>query len=62
MLNGMGVWHFDQIAAWTVKELAWVDAKLEGFKGRAKRDDWVAQCKKLGMNPPADLLDKAGRE
>ena len=47
MLNTMGVWHFDQIAAWTAKELAWVDDRLEGFKGRAKRDDWVKQAKKL---------------
>jgi len=60
MLNGMGVWHFDQIAAWTAKELAWVDAKLEGFKGRARRDDWVAQCKKLakGWRPDSDVGEK----
>ena len=32
MLNGMGVWHFDQVAAWTAKELAWVDERLDGFR------------------------------
>ena len=60
MLNGMGVWHFDQIAAWTAKELAWIDARLEGFKGRARRDDWVAQCKKLakGWRPDSDVGEK----
>jgi NADH-quinone oxidoreductase subunit E len=47
MLNDMGVWHFDQIAAWTRPELKWVDARLEGFKGRAERDEWVDQSKKL---------------
>ncbi len=47
MLNGMGVWHFDQIAIWTKANLEWVDAKLEGFKGRAKRDEWVRQAKTL---------------
>ena len=47
MLNGMGVYHFDQIAAWTDRELAWVDANLEGFRGRASRDNWVAQARGL---------------
>jgi NADH-quinone oxidoreductase subunit E len=47
MLNNMGVWHFDQIAAWTKAELKWVDDRLEGFKGRAARDEWVKQAKKL---------------
>ncbi|SMX36631.1 NADH-quinone oxidoreductase subunit NuoE [Maliponia aquimaris] len=47
MLNGMGVFHFDQIAAWTDRELAWVDANLEGFKGRASRDEWIPQAREL---------------
>ncbi|MGP6085527.1 NADH-quinone oxidoreductase subunit E [Antarctobacter jejuensis] len=47
MLHGMGVFHFDQIAIWTDRELAWVDDNLEGFKGRASRDEWVAQAKDL---------------
>jgi NADH-quinone oxidoreductase subunit E len=47
LLNGMGFHHFDQIAAWTADELAWVDRNLDGFKGRASRDDWVGQAKRL---------------
>ncbi|MBO9464461.1 NADH-quinone oxidoreductase subunit E [Tropicibacter sp. R15_0] len=47
LLNSMGFFHFDQVAAWTDKELAWVDQNLEGFKGRATRDEWVAQAKTL---------------
>ena len=47
MLNGMGFFHFDQVAAWTDQEVAWVDANLEGFKGRVSRDNWVAQAKVL---------------
>jgi predicted flap endonuclease-1-like 5' DNA nuclease len=47
MLNGMGFYHFDQIANWTADEIAWVDANLTGFKGRVTRDDWVAQAKIL---------------
>ncbi len=60
MLNGMGVWHFDQIAGWTTKNLAWVDENLEGFHGRAGRDDWVGQAKKLatGWRPENAVGDK----
>ncbi|EPX80460.1 NADH-quinone oxidoreductase subunit E [Salipiger mucosus] len=47
VLNGLGFFHFDQIASWTSDELAWVDSHLEGFKGRATRDDWVSQARTL---------------
>ena len=46
-LHGMGIFHFDQIASWGPQELAWMDANLQGFKGRASRDGWVAQAKAL---------------
>lgn len=60
MLNEMGVWHFDQIASWKAEELAWVDARLTGFKGRATRDDWISQAKKLatGWRPESAVGDK----
>ena len=60
MLNDMGVWHFDQIAAWGKSELNWVDDRLEGFKGRASRDEWVKQSKKLakGWRPSNSVGDK----
>ena len=47
-LNGMGYFHFDQIASWTPEETAWIDENLPGFKGRASRDRWVAQAKLIG--------------
>jgi len=47
MLNEMGFYHFEQIAAWTADEVAWVDSNIEGFKGRVSRDDWVGQAKDL---------------
>jgi len=47
LCNSLGFYHFDQIAAWTSDEIAWVDANLEGFKGRVTRDEWVAQAKVL---------------
>lgn len=47
VLNRLGYYHFDQIAAWTPEEIAWVDTNLEDFRGRATRDDWVGQAKVL---------------
>jgi len=47
LLNSLGIFHFDQIAAWTDAELHWIDENLTGFKGRAGRDDWVAQARVL---------------
>jgi NADH-quinone oxidoreductase subunit E len=60
MLNDMGVWHFDQIASWGKAELNWVDDRLEGFKGRASRDEWVKQSKKLakGWRPDSAVGEK----
>lgn len=46
VLNEMGFYHFDQIAAWTANEVAWVDARLK-FKGRIERDGWIAQAAEL---------------
>lgn len=46
VLNELGVFHFDQIAAWGPDTVAWVDNFLS-FKGRIEREDWIAQAKKL---------------
>lgn len=42
----LGVTRFSEIAAWGPEELADFDAKLS-LKGRAERDAWVAQAKRL---------------
>lgn len=46
VLNGLGIWTYAQIAAWTPEEIAWVDDYLS-FKGRIDRDDWIAQAAAL---------------
>ena len=46
MLHEIGVYHFDQVAAWKSDEIAYMDDKLS-FKGRIERDDWIAQANKL---------------
>lgn len=50
LCNALGFWHYDQIAAWSAEEIAWVDDNLEGFKGRVTRDNWVSQAKALARN------------
>ena len=47
LLHGLGYYHFDQIAAWTPAEVAWVDENLEGFHGRVSREGWVEQARQL---------------
>ena len=47
LCHKLGFFHFDQIAAWTAAEIAWVDENLEGFKGRVTRDKWVDQARTL---------------
>lgn len=47
VLNGVGIYHFDQIADWTAAEVAWADNNLVGFKGRVSRDGWVDQARIL---------------
>ncbi|WP_022705414.1 NADH-quinone oxidoreductase subunit E [Pseudorhodobacter ferrugineus] len=48
LCNSMGIFHFDQIAAWGDAEIAWMDGNLKGFKGRVTRDKWVAQARLIG--------------
>ena len=62
MLNSMGFFHFDQIAKWGQDELAWVDQNLEGFKGRASRDNWVDQADKLARGEETEFSAKASKD
>ena len=43
VLNGIGVYHLDQIAEWTPENAAWIDDYLS-FSGRVEREDWVGQA------------------
>tara|TARA_R110002124_G_scaffold10096_17_gene50985 strand:+ start:1057 stop:1641 length:585 start_codon:yes stop_codon:yes gene_type:complete len=42
-LNGLGIYHFDQIAAWSSANIEWVDKQLT-LRGRITRERWVAQA------------------
>ena len=43
LLNEMGIWHYDQIAAWSRENIEWVDRELN-FSGRIIREGWVEQA------------------
>ncbi|WP_136441442.1 NADH-quinone oxidoreductase subunit E [Pacificoceanicola onchidii] len=58
LCNALGFYHFDQIAAWTEDEVAWVDANLEGFKGRVTRDAWVSQAKTLASGGETEFSSR----
>ncbi|MGE0502385.1 MAG: ATP-binding cassette domain-containing protein [Rhizobiaceae bacterium] len=45
-LNKHGIYHFDQIAAWSRADVAAAEAYL-AFDGRIAREDWIGQAKKL---------------
>ena len=51
MLNELGIYHYEQIAAWTPENIAWVDNRLT-FKGRIERDDWTGQASRLASEKP----------
>ncbi|MBQ0803500.1 MAG: NADH-quinone oxidoreductase subunit E [Sulfitobacter sp.] len=62
MVNSLGFFHFDQVANWTADELAWVDQNLAGFKGRATRDAWVDQAKKLAAGEETEFSSRAKKD
>ncbi|MBK5935035.1 NADH-quinone oxidoreductase subunit E [Rhodovulum imhoffii] len=45
MLNTLGIFHFAQIAEWGADNVAWMEANLEGFKGRVHGGIWVEQAR-----------------
>ena len=58
-LHDLGVFHFDQIAAWARAEIRWVGTYL-AFPGRIDREQWVAQAANLahGGTGPKDSADQ----
>lgn len=63
VLNALGIYHYEQVAAFTPANVEWLDAHLK-FQGRIAREDWVGQAKALMAtreNPAAKVHpDDAG--
>lgn len=53
-LNGLGVWHFDQIANWSRANIDWAGSYL-AFPGRIDREDWVAQARALAQGQETEF-------
>ena len=51
LLQDVGVYYFWQIAEWDADDIIWVDNKLEHFKGRIERDNWVGQAQVFAAEP-----------
>lgn len=60
-LNGLGFWHFHQIAKWKKSDVAIVDNELT-FKGRIERDDWIIQAKALAKGGAAEYEKVFGKK
>jgi predicted flap endonuclease-1-like 5' DNA nuclease len=61
-LNSLGIFHYDQIASWTKKEVNWVNSFLH-FSGRIEREDWIGQAKILAEGGETEFAKRvdAGR-
>jgi len=61
LLNGLGIYTYKQIAAWTEAERAWVDNYLN-FRGRIERDNWVKQAEALAKGGVAEYEKVFGKK
>jgi NADH-quinone oxidoreductase subunit E len=59
-LNTLGIYHFDQIAAWSPANAAWVEAHIS-FKGRVVRERWVEQARILARGGVTEAAEKYKR-
>ena len=59
-LNDLGVFHFEQIAAWSEDEIKWVDSHL-AFSGRIIREDWIGQAKILANGEETEFSKRVDK-
>lgn len=56
-LNGLGIFHFDQIAAWSRAEIRWVGAFIS-FTGRIDRENWLDQARVLAAGGETEFSQR----
>lgn len=49
-LNDLGIYHHDQIAAWTPANIDWLEGRI-AVRGRIRREQWVEQAVLLVTAP-----------
>jgi len=47
VLNDNGIYHFEQIANWTDKDIEWMNSNVIFFPKKIEREDWRGQAKRL---------------
>ncbi len=57
-LNGLGIYHFDQVANLSRKEINWVTTFLS-FKGRIDRENWLGQARILSEGGETEFSKRA---
>ena len=60
VLNETGIYHFDQIANLTTKEVSWLDNSMS-FPGRIEREEWVSQAKDLAAGVQTEFAQRVER-
>ena len=56
-LHALGVFHFDQIAAWNIDNARWIGAAL-GVPGRVERGKWIQQARELDRRQGAVAMKR----
>ena len=56
LLNENGVYYFWQVASWSNNDIMTIDERLENFRGRISRDNWVSQAEQLKRSPGAAAI------
>ncbi len=59
-LNDLGIFHFEQIAAWSEDEVKWIDSHL-AFSGRILREDWIGQAKLLATGEETEFSKRVDK-
>ena len=57
LLNGLGIYKYEQLANFNQKNSAWVNNRLY-FSGRIEREKWVEQAKLLTIGQETDFSQR----
>jgi predicted flap endonuclease-1-like 5' DNA nuclease len=57
-LHETGVFHFDQVAAWSNMDARWFDENVKGANGRVQRDGWIKQARILAKGGTTEFANK----
>jgi len=59
-LNGLGIYHFDQVADWSPKTVEWINGFIS-FKDRIQREKWIEQAKTLAAGSDTEFSKRVDK-